>query len=44
MVDALFGLTEVFPAELTSDDTIRTLVAEWLAALTTHGVEAVLAP
>ncbi|MGN9910789.1 mannitol dehydrogenase family protein [Phytohabitans sp. LJ34] len=43
VVDALFGLSEVFPAELAGDDTVRELVADWLGALERHGVEAVLA-
>jgi fructuronate reductase len=42
VVDALFGLTEVFPAELAADDTMRELVAGWLGALERHGVESVL--
>jgi fructuronate reductase len=42
VVDALFGLAEVFPAELAADGTVRELVAGWLGALERHGVEAVL--
>jgi fructuronate reductase len=42
VVEALFGLTEVFPAELATDDTVRELVTTWLAALERHGVEATL--
>ncbi|MFD0741527.1 hypothetical protein ACFQ1L_06085 [Phytohabitans flavus] len=42
MVDALFGLTEVFPAELAADSIVRELVAGWLRALERHGVEQVL--
>jgi fructuronate reductase len=43
VVDALFGLGEVFPAGLATDDTVRELVTGWLGALERHGVEAVLA-
>jgi fructuronate reductase len=39
VVDALFGLTEVFPAELVGDDVVRELVTGWLTALEQHGVE-----
>jgi fructuronate reductase len=42
VVDALFGLSEVFPAELAADDTVREMVAGWLGALERHGVEQVL--
>ncbi|MFY1674820.1 mannitol dehydrogenase family protein [Plantactinospora sp. WMMB334] len=42
VVAALFGLTEVFPAELTADDEVRELVVEWLTALDRHGVQKVL--
>jgi fructuronate reductase len=42
VVDALFGLSEVFPAELAGDDTVRELVAGWLGALERNGVEPVL--
>ncbi|MDQ7910643.1 mannitol dehydrogenase family protein [Phytohabitans sp. ZYX-F-186] len=42
VVDALFGLSEVFPAEFAADGTVRELVAGWLAALDRHGVEATL--
>ncbi|BCB85570.1 mannitol dehydrogenase family protein [Phytohabitans suffuscus] len=43
VVDALFGLSEVFPAELAGDATVRELVAGWLGALERHGVEPLLA-
>ncbi|MFC6015379.1 mannitol dehydrogenase family protein [Plantactinospora solaniradicis] len=43
VVDALFGLTEVFPAELAADDEVRELVIEWLTALDRYGVEKTLA-
>jgi fructuronate reductase len=42
VVDALFGLAEVFPAELAADETVRELVAGWLGALERNGVEQVL--
>ncbi|WP_422772127.1 mannitol dehydrogenase family protein [Plantactinospora sp. WMMC1484] len=42
VVEALFGLTEVFPAELTADDEVRELVVEWLTALDRHGVQKLL--
>ncbi|MGI5146033.1 mannitol dehydrogenase family protein [Plantactinospora sp. CA-294935] len=42
-VEALFGLTEVFPAELAADDEVRDLVVGWLTALDRHGVEKTLA-
>ncbi|MCW6004960.1 mannitol dehydrogenase family protein [Micromonospora sp. CPCC 205371] len=42
VVDALFGLTQVFPAELVGDDVVRELVAGWLTALEQHGVEQTL--
>ncbi|MDW5325450.1 mannitol dehydrogenase family protein [Plantactinospora sp. KLBMP9567] len=42
-VEALFGLTEVFPTELAADDEVRELVVEWLTALDRHGVEKTLA-
>ncbi|MFK3985297.1 mannitol dehydrogenase family protein [Micromonospora sp. NPDC050397] len=43
VVDALFGLGEVFPAELADDEVVRELVLEWLTALDRHGVEATVA-
>jgi fructuronate reductase len=43
VVDALLRLEAVFPAELAADDTVRTLVVEWLTALDKHGVQATLA-
>lgn len=42
VVTALFGLDSVFPAELTADETVRSLVISWLTALDKHGVEATL--
>jgi len=43
VVEALFGLTEVFPAELAADDEVREPVVEWLTALDRYGVEKTLA-
>lgn len=43
VVESLFGLTEVFPAELAADTEVRELVAEWLTALDRHGVAQTLA-
>lgn len=43
VVDALFGLDAVIPAELAADDTVRALVVQWLTALDRHGVESTLA-
>ena len=43
VVDALLGLDQVFPAELTGDETVRALVTEWHTALSKYGVEATLA-
>ncbi|KKJ93566.1 mannitol dehydrogenase family protein [Micromonospora sp. HK10] len=43
VVDALFALREVFPAELAADDEVRADVTGWLAALERHGVRATLA-
>ncbi len=43
VVDALFGLTEVFPGELTADEEVRALVVEWLTELDRHGVARTLA-
>lgn len=42
VVEALFGLSEVFPAELVADGTVRELVAGWLGVLERHGVEPLL--
>jgi fructuronate reductase len=42
VVDALLGIEAVFPAELAADDTVRSLVAGWLDALTRHGVRPTL--
>ncbi|MBO4207090.1 mannitol dehydrogenase family protein [Micromonospora echinofusca] len=41
--DALFGLTEVFPAEVAGDDEVRAAVTGWLTDLDRHGVAATLA-
>ncbi|WP_433281105.1 mannitol dehydrogenase family protein [Micromonospora sp. CA-244673] len=43
VVDALFALREVFPAELAADDEVRADVTGWLTALERHGVRATLA-
>ena len=43
VVDALLGLTSVFPRELAADDVVRGLLVEWLTDLRTHGVEDTLA-
>jgi fructuronate reductase len=43
VVDALLGLTEVFPVELAADDELRGLVVDWLTTLDRHGVAATLA-
>ncbi|WDZ82781.1 mannitol dehydrogenase family protein [Micromonospora cathayae] len=43
LVDALFGLTEVFPAELSADEEVRAAVTGWLTDLDRHGVPATLA-
>jgi fructuronate reductase len=43
VVDALFGLAEVFPAELAADEEVRADVVDWLTALDRHGVRATLA-
>ncbi|WP_433341986.1 mannitol dehydrogenase family protein [Micromonospora sp. CA-111912] len=43
VVDALFALREVFPAQLADDDEVRADVTDWLAALHRHGVAATLA-
>ncbi|MEU8025609.1 mannitol dehydrogenase family protein [Micromonospora haikouensis] len=43
VVEALFGLREVFPAEVAGDDEVRADVTDWLTALHRHGVTATLA-
>ncbi|MFR9778062.1 mannitol dehydrogenase family protein [Micromonospora sp. MS34] len=43
VVDALFAVREVFPAELAADDEVRADVTGWLTALQRHGVRATLA-
>jgi len=43
VVDALLGLSAVFPPELAADGVVRELIVTWLAALDKHGVEAILA-
>ena len=40
LVDALFGLGQVFPAELAGDDVVRDLVVGWLTDLARHGAAA----
>lgn len=42
-VDALVRLRRVFAPELAEDEVLRKLIAEWLDALTRHGVAATLA-
>jgi fructuronate reductase len=42
VVDALLGLSTVFDPELAADETVRSLLVEWLTALTKHGVAATL--
>lgn len=42
-VDALFGISDVFSAQLADDDELRDEVRRWHDALARHGVEAVLA-
>ncbi|HLL65246.1 MAG TPA: mannitol dehydrogenase family protein [Micromonosporaceae bacterium] len=42
VVDALLGLSAVFPAELAQDDAFRAVVVEWLDALSRHGVATTL--
>jgi fructuronate reductase len=42
VVDALLGLTTVFDPALAGDDVVRSLLVEWLTALTRHGVAATL--
>jgi fructuronate reductase len=41
-VDALLGIESVFPPELATDDVVRSLVVDWLDALTRHGVRQTL--
>ncbi|MFG1738832.1 mannitol dehydrogenase family protein [Micromonospora chalcea] len=43
VVDAVFALREVFPADLADDDEFRADVTGWLTALERHGVRATLA-
>ncbi|GLY25050.1 mannitol dehydrogenase [Micromonospora sp. NBRC 101691] len=43
VTEALFGLTEVFPAEMGGDEEVRTAVTGWLTDLDRHGVAATLA-
>ncbi|WP_422747891.1 mannitol dehydrogenase family protein [Micromonospora sp. WMMD1219] len=43
VVDAVFALREVFPADLAADDEVRADVTGWLTALERHGVRATLA-
>ncbi|MEU9739192.1 mannitol dehydrogenase family protein [Micromonospora chersina] len=43
VVDALFALREVFPADLAADDEVRADVTGWLTDLERHGVRATLA-
>jgi fructuronate reductase len=43
LADALFGLREIFPAELAADETVRALVINWLSDFDKHGVESTLA-
>ncbi|MCI4065751.1 mannitol dehydrogenase family protein [Micromonospora sp. R77] len=43
VVDALFALPEVFPADLAADAEVRADVVDWLTALDRHGVRATLA-
>jgi fructuronate reductase len=43
VVDALLGLSAVFPRDLAADQVVRELLTDWLAALTEHGVEDTLA-
>ncbi|MEW2440991.1 mannitol dehydrogenase family protein [Micromonospora marina] len=42
VVDAVFALREVFPADLADDDEFRADVTGWLTALERHGVRATL--
>ncbi|MGY4912655.1 mannitol dehydrogenase family protein [Micromonospora aurantiaca (nom. illeg.)] len=43
VVDAVFALREVFPADLAADEEFRADVTGWLTALERHGVRATLA-
>jgi hypothetical protein len=43
VVDALFALREVFPAEVAGDDEVRADVTAWLVDLERHGVAGTLA-
>ncbi|MGC4892487.1 mannitol dehydrogenase family protein [Micromonospora sp. DT31] len=43
VVDAVFAIREVFPADLAADDEVRADVTGWLTALERHGVRATLA-
>ncbi|MGV9764608.1 mannitol dehydrogenase family protein [Micromonospora tulbaghiae] len=43
VVDAVFALREVFPADLAADDEVRADVTGWLTALERHGVRSTLA-
>ncbi|GAB3070544.1 mannitol dehydrogenase family protein [Micromonospora schwarzwaldensis] len=43
VVDAVFAVREVFPAELAADEEFRADVTGWLTALDRHGVRATLA-
>lgn len=43
VVDAIFAVREVFPADLAADDEVRADVTGWLTALQRHGVRATLA-
>jgi fructuronate reductase len=43
LVDALFGISAVFPPELADDDELKSLVAEWLGVLARSGVRGALA-
>jgi fructuronate reductase len=42
VVYALLGLNTVFEPALAGDDVVRSLLVEWLTALTKHGVAATL--
>jgi fructuronate reductase len=42
VVDALFGLSAVFPDELAQDEVVRGLVTEWLTTLDRYGVSGAL--
>ncbi|MBO4141873.1 mannitol dehydrogenase family protein [Micromonospora tulbaghiae] len=43
VVDAVFAVREVFPADLAADEEVRADVTGWLTALERHGVRATLA-